>query len=123
MNGLKGLLAAFGKDSDEIDDGVSTCNRPANGLRIPDIGLNGHDLAHNSHRLKMSRKVRPAHSGANPIAALGQGADHMASDEARSAENGHELAGRRPHEVLPDATRRISQPLRLCTGSFAPHCL
>ena len=58
--------------------------------RIAQVGLHGVDLADLAERLQVTGKLRPPHRHADAVIALGEGADDMAPEKARSAEHGDE---------------------------------
>jgi hypothetical protein len=48
------------------------------------------DLPDLAQRLQVAGEIGPAHADAEPIVTLGEGANHVPPQKARSAENGDE---------------------------------
>ena len=57
MNGVEFLRTARGKDADQIDDDFGVVDRGIDGRRIPQIGLDRHDLPNPPKRLQVPREI------------------------------------------------------------------
>ena len=117
MHGIETLPAALEQDADQIDHDIGVAGGGLDRARIAQIGRHRMDLADPSERLQVAGEIRPADRDPDPIAALAQGAHHMAAEEARAAEYGDQLVevglgdhagsrGRHRHPVLPPLRRR-----------------
>jgi len=82
LHRLEALLAGGKQDAHQIDDGVGPVCCCEQRLREAYIGLHGIDLPDPAQRLQMAGELRPAHGDAHTRAGLGDGADHVAADEA-----------------------------------------
>src|ERR1700754_3981239 len=58
---------------------------------MPQVRLDGMDLPDSPEGLQVPGEVRPAHGHPHAVATLGDGADDVAPEEPRAAEDGHEL--------------------------------
>jgi len=84
------LAAALEQDADQIHHHLGAAGGGLDRFGVAQVRLNGVDLADAAERLQVPGEVGPAHRHADAVAALAQGADEMAADKARAAENGHE---------------------------------
>ena len=91
------LRAALGQDADQVDGGMAVAHRGLDRGRIAQVRLHGVDLADLAERLQMPGEFRAAHRDPDAVIALGQRADHMPPDKARSAENRDERVDIRGH--------------------------
>ena len=98
LHGVEGLRAALGQDADQIDGDVGIAHRGLDRGRIAQIGLHGVDLADPAERLQMPGQFRPPHRDPDAVIALGQRADHVSPQKARSAENRDQRVQIRCHE-------------------------
>ena len=87
LHGVKGLRAALGQDADQIDGDMGIAHRGLDRGRVAQIGLHGVDLADPAERLQVPGQFRPPHRDPDAVIALGQRADHVSPQKARSAEN------------------------------------
>ena len=87
---LEGLLAGRKQDADEIDHGVGVLGRRQQRMGIAHIRLHGIDLADAAERLEEAGKLGPPDGDPHARAGPGDGAHHMAADEARAAIDGDE---------------------------------
>ena len=78
------------QDADEIDDGIGAVGGREQRIRKAHIGLHGIDLAHAAERLKVACELRAPHRDPHAHPGFGDGAHHMAADEARAAIDGDE---------------------------------
>ena len=99
LHRVEGLRAAFGQDADQIDGGVGVAHRGLDRGRVAQIGLHGVDLADPAERLQMPGQFRPPHRDPDAVVALGERADHVPPQKARSAENRDQRVQIRCHGV------------------------
>ena len=102
LRALEALWPALVEHSDQVDDRVGILERAADRGPVADIGLHELDLADVAGEPDVAAEVWPAHRNAHPPALPAEGADDMASEEARAAENGDDLAG---HWGVPEPFR------------------
>jgi hypothetical protein len=107
LHGVECLLAGGKQDADQIHHRVGAVGSGEQRVGKTDIGLHGVDLSHAAERLQMARELRPAHGNPHARTSPGNGADHMAADEARTAIDGHE----RP---ITESDSHGSCPWRCC---------
>ena len=98
LYGLEALAPAFLEDADEIDDRVGACDRALDRFRVSQVRLDELDLADGSERLKEGAQIGPSDGDKDPVAALGEGANHLPPHEASATKHGHELRVL-PHRV------------------------
>ena len=99
LHRLEGLRAALGQNADQIDGGVGVAHRGLDGGRVAQIGLHGVDLADPAERLQMPGQFRPPHRHPDAVIALGERADHVSPQKARSPENRDQRVQIRCHGV------------------------
>ena len=85
------LPAGLLEDADEVHHRVGSLHRPGDGIRVAQVRLHGDDLPDLAERLQEQGEVRPPDRDPDTVAALGQRPHHMASEEARTAEDGDQL--------------------------------
>ena len=90
LDRVESLLAGREQDADEIDDRVCPLRGGKKRVGIAHIGLDGVDLPDPAKRLEMAGKLRTPDRHPHARAGLGDGADHVAADEARAAIDRHE---------------------------------
>src|SRR6266481_9686556 len=87
LHRLECLCTALGQNADEVDGDMGIAHRGLDRSRIAQIGLNAVDLADLAERLQMSGELRTPHGDPDTVIALGERANHVASQKARSSEN------------------------------------
>jgi len=90
MNRVETLAAALTENGDEIDDGVSIGDGAIDRPAIPEIGLHRLDPADHAERLKVAGEIGAADRGPHPPAALQEGTDDLAAEEAGAAKYRHQ---------------------------------
>ena len=84
------VLHGLGFEDDQIDGDVGIAHRRLYRGRIAQVGLHGVDLADPAERLQVARQFGAAHGHPDAEVALGQRADHVSPQKARSAKDGDE---------------------------------
>ena len=82
MQGPEILGAAFGQHRHQIDHGLGPAQGAGDGFGIAQIGLNRMNLADAAERLEMVGEIGAARGDPDAPALTGEGANHMAADEA-----------------------------------------
>ena len=105
MHRVETLLARFVEHADQVDHRIRARHRSGDRRVVADIGRHRGDLADIPHRLEEQRPVGPPDRDADAVSPAGELAHGVASDEARTAENG--CCGR-SHAATPSIGRLIS---------------
>src|SRR5690349_19452262 len=93
LRALEGLCATLGHDADEIDDSVGVLKPAFDRGAVADIGLDELNLTDIACQFDIPREVGAADGHADAPALAAEGADDMAAEETRAAENGDDFAG------------------------------
>ena len=75
------------QNADEVDHRVGASHCGGHELGVAQVRLHGMDLPDAAQRLQMTGEVRPAAGHAHAPAALGERADHVASEKTAAAED------------------------------------
>ena len=106
LEGVEALAAGLLQDAHQIDHVIRPGDRMGDRILVAQIGMDRRDLPDLAEGEEV-REVRLPGRHQDPVAALGESADHIAAEKARSAEDGDGLLLRRAkgtdHEtLLPD---------------------
>ena len=91
LHRAKGVAAGFKQDADAVDDVIRADDRPVDRIPVPEIGLDGDDLANTAQGLKMPGEIRPADGHADAVSAAGERTHDVAANKAGPAEDRDEL--------------------------------
>ena len=100
LHRVEGLGAALGENADQVDGGMGVAHRGLDRGRVAQIGLHGVDLADPAERLQVAGQFRPPHRDPDAVVALGERADHVPPQKARSSENRDQRVQIRCHGVI-----------------------
>ena len=121
LHRFEGLLAGRKQDADEIDDGIGAVGSREQRVGKAHIGLHGVDLADAAKRLKEAGELGPPDGDPHARPGLGDGAHHMAADEARAAIDGDErpVVESYRHVRVPWSSpfRRMRRPQQYTSGA------
>ena len=79
--------SAFRQRANEVNDDLGPDHGTMHRALAHHRGIKRHDLPYRTHRLEKQRRLRVAHRHPHDIALLGQSLDHIAADEAGTAEH------------------------------------
>ena len=120
LHRVERLRAAGGEDADQVDGDVRIAHRGLDRGRIAQVGLHGMDLADPAERLQVARQFGPAHRDPDAEVALGQRADHVSPQKARSAKDRDEGFRLRSDAMLGPILRvKFGSELAIVSGFVA----
>jgi len=87
LQAIKITPTAFSQDTNQVNDPIGPFNSASYACLISEICVERHNLTHRTHRLEKQRAFRIRNRNPHNIAARCQAFDHIAPDEAGTAEN------------------------------------
>ena len=87
MHRLERGRSALRQRANQVDDDLGPDDGTVHRALVHHRGIKRHDLPNRTHRLEEQRRLRVAHRHPHDVALLGQSLDHIAADEAGTAEH------------------------------------
>ncbi len=115
MHRLKRGRSAFRQRANQVDDDLGPDHGTMHRALAHHRGIKRHDLPNRTHWLEEQRRLRVAHRNPHDVTLLGQSLDHIAADEAGTAEHRRHAPYRHGREfpLRAGLIRRESAPLKV----------